>query len=77
MRIHNETYQLPNMYNFFCRGVRQTFLKSWYHVKQMIEYPMLPMFPGKPVKVVYLLDFPKDVLKRESAIRLIAKLTLS
>jgi hypothetical protein len=43
----------------------------------MIEYPMLPMFPGKPVKVVYLLDFPKDVLKRESAIRLIAKLTLS
>ena len=77
MRIQNKTYQLPNMFDFFCRGVRQTFLKSRYHVKQMIEYLMLPMLPGKLVKGVYLLDFPKNVLMRESAIRLIANLTHS
>jgi hypothetical protein len=44
------------MYDFFCRGVRQTLFEPWYHVKQMIEYPMLPMLPGKLVKVFYALD---------------------
>ena len=77
MRIQNKTYQLPNMFDFLCRGIRQPFLKSRYHVKQMIEYPMLLMLPGKLVKDVYLLDFPKNVLMRESAIQLIANLTHS
>jgi hypothetical protein len=41
----------------------------------MSEYLMLPMLPGKPVKAFYLLKLPKNVLMRESAIWVIAKLS--